>query len=91
MVGGIFYFPNLILVGDLNFTLFDVEIWGRNARLDHLAPYFSHLLCFKNMVDLEPLAPSPMWRNGHVGVDGISKRLDIFLASHLLIPSLNNY
>ena len=33
IAGGIFECPNLSLVGDLNFTISDLEIWGDHARL----------------------------------------------------------
>ena len=38
---GLFNIPNLLIVGDLNFTLFDVEIWGSKSRMDPLLAYFS--------------------------------------------------
>ena len=59
--GGIFNFPNLILAGDLNFTIFDLEIWGDCARLDHVSLYFSQLLDSMNMVDLSPTTIGPTW------------------------------
>ena len=43
------------------------------------------------MVDLDPLSPDPTWRNGHVGIDGISKILDRFLASTCLLPILDHF
>ena len=39
-------------------------------------------------MDLAPLCVGPTWRNGHAGAEGISKRLDRFLISASLIPSL---
>ena len=89
--GGIFNFPNLILAGDLNFTISDLEIWGDRARLDHLALYFAQLLDPMNMVDLAPTTIGPTWRNGRASPEGVSKRLDRFLASFHLIPLLGSY
>ena len=40
VAGGVFNHPNLIFVGDLNFTLSDADIWGRKAHLDSLATFF---------------------------------------------------
>ena len=91
VAGGIFNYPNLILDGDLNFTLSDLEVWGEKTRLDQRAHYFSHLLDSMNMVDLAPITPGPAWRNGRMGSEGVSKRLDRFLASIHLIPMLGNY
>ena len=39
--GGLLGLPNLLLAGDLNFTLTSTEVWGLKARLDPLASYFS--------------------------------------------------
>ena len=88
---GIFDYPNLIFAGELNFTLSDAEIWGGKARIDHMAHFFTHILDSTNMVDLAPHTPGPTWRNGCVGHDGVSKRLDIFFTSLHLIPILNHY
>ena len=89
--GGIFNFPNLILAGNLNFTHSDLEVWGDYVRLDHLALYFAQLLDSMNMVDLAPTTIGPTWRNGRAGPEGVSKRLNRFLASFHLIPLLGSY
>ena len=83
--------PNLILAGDINFTITASEIWGDKSRLDHLCHYFSHFLNSSNLVDLAPQELGPTWRNGRPGSEGISKRIDIFLASIHLIPFLNDF
>ena len=41
MIGGIFYLPNLIFAGDLNFTINDAYILDFKACLDSLDPFFS--------------------------------------------------
>ena len=41
VASGIFNYPNLILAGDLNFTISNLEIWGDRARLDHISMYFA--------------------------------------------------
>ena len=41
VAGGIFNYPNLILAGDLNFIISDLEIWGDHAQMDHHSLYFS--------------------------------------------------
>ena len=59
VAGGIFNYPNLILDGDLNFTIFDLEIWGDRARMDHLSLYFAQLLESMNMIDIAPTKIGP--------------------------------
>ena len=78
--------PNLIIVGDLNFTLSDAKILGWKSCLDPLASYFSQLLVRTRMVDLPPVSLGPTWQNGRIGVEGISKWVDRFLASDLMLP-----
>ena len=39
--GGLLGMPNLLLAGDLNFTLSSAEVWGLKARLDPSASFFS--------------------------------------------------
>ena len=40
---------------------------------------------------MAPLKSGPTWRNGRAGSEGISKRLDRFLISSSLLPSLRLY
>ena len=42
-------------------------------------------------MDIAPNIVGPTWRNRRVGEEGISKRLDRFLLSSALIPSLKVY
>ena len=76
---GLLSLPNLILAGDLNFTLNASEIWGSKAHLDPLGPFFSKLISDHHLVDVAPNCAGPTWRNGRMGEEGISKILDRFL------------
>ena len=89
--GVLLLLPNLILVGDLDFTLGANEIWGIKVQLDPLAPFFSQLIADHNLVDLYPTYVGPTWRNGRSGIDGISKRLDRFLLSDSIVSSLHRH
>ena len=86
--GGLLLIPNLVLAGNLNFTIGVAEIWGGESLLDPLAHFFSHLIVDNGLVDLAPPYAGPTWRNGRGGVEGISKRLDRFPISSSLVPSL---
>ena len=86
--GGLLSLPNLVLAGDLNLTLNASEIWGTRAQLDPLGPFFSKLFSDHKLVDVAPSYAGPTWRNGRMGEDGISKRLDGFVLSDQLISSL---
>ena len=86
--GGILSLPNLILACDLNLTLNASDIWGSKAQVDPLGPFFSKLFSDHHLVDVAPPFVGPTWRNGRMGEDGISKRLDRFLLSDQLISSL---
>ena len=86
--GGLLSLPNLILAGDLNLTLNASEIWDIKAQLDPLGPFFSKLFSDHQLVDVAPPFAGPTWRNGRMGEDGISKRLDRFLLSDQLISAL---
>ena len=77
--GSLLSFPNLILAGDLNLTLNASEIWGTRAQLNPLGPFFSKLFSDHQLVDVAPPYVGPTWRNGRMGKDGISKRLDHYL------------
>jgi hypothetical protein len=84
---GIFDEENLILGGDLNFTISSREVWGDVARVDPLQHYFSHLVQTGGLVDVEPVKILLTWRNGRKGQDYIAKRLDRFLISEKLVSS----
>ena len=61
MGDGLFKLPFLIIFGDLNFTLSDDEIWGKNAHLDPLCNYFMHLLTSSIMIDVVLNCIGPTW------------------------------
>ena len=50
--------------------------------------HFHHLFVSLGLSDIAPPNVGPMWRNGRVGNEGISKILDRFLVAATLIPSL---
>jgi hypothetical protein len=84
---GILKESNLILGGDMNFTISAREIWGNNARSDPLAAYFNQMIQGEGLIDLEPVNIFPTWRNGRGTQDYVAKRLDRFLISESLLDS----
>ena len=86
--GGLLNSPNLIVGGDLNLTMGASETWGKWAALDPLTSHFKLLFYSVGLVDIAPPSAGPTWRNGMIGDEGISKRLDHFLIASSLIPSL---
>ena len=76
-----FNFPNLVVGGDLNFSLGQSEIWGVKAKVDGLTDFFNHLLEGLGLIDITPLDPRPTWSNRRSGLESICKRLDRFLLS----------
>ena len=88
---GILSQPNIVLGGDLNFTLSSMEVWEKGARLDPLAPFMFNLFHEVGLVDVEPSHLGPTWRNGRAEEVGIEKRLDRFLLFENLEGVVNQY
>lgn len=88
---GILKEPNVIVGGYLNFTVFAREVWGLNVRLDPLASFLSNLFQNVGLVDVEPGAWKPTWRNGTLGVKSISKRLYRFYIFEELVSSVHKF
>ena len=80
-----------MLAGDLNLTLHPSEIWGSKASLDRHSEHFLALFESAGLVDVAPPSIGPTWHNGRAGEEGICKRLDRFLISNELLPSLGAY
>jgi hypothetical protein len=76
---------NMIIGGDLNFSLGAAEVWGPRARADPLMDFFCHSLSEAGLLDLAPLKLLPTWRNKQTREDRITKRLDRFLVSENLM------
>jgi hypothetical protein len=86
-VDGILKESDLILGGDLNFTVSAREVWGCSARNDLLASFFNILLHEEGLIDVEPINLLLTWRNGRGKHDFVAKRLDHFLISEKLAES----
>ena len=71
--------------GDLNFTLTAREIWGDRARLDPLDDTLTDMFVASRLVDMVPNQMTPTWRNGRVGSQGVTKRIDRFIMNNNLL------
>jgi hypothetical protein len=78
---------NLILGGDLNFSLGAAESWGQRAHSYAQSDYFNHKLGEVGSLYISHAKLCPTWRNKRLGEDYISKRLDRFLLSTNLVES----
>ena len=70
---------NVVIGGDLKFTLGAHEIWGPTMMVDPSAKFFSNLLQNIKTVDLDPQNINPTSTNRRHGEDRIEKGLDRFL------------
>lgn len=71
--------PNLVVGGDLIFSLGMSKTWGPQARVDHLAYFFLKNIREGNLIDSNLIKITPTWRNKRVGEARVAKRLDRFL------------
>jgi hypothetical protein len=84
---GLLQAQNVIIGGDLNFTLSLKEVCGRHPRRDPMEGFFIHWIVSHQLVDLEPPKVSQTWRNGHKGDDLVAKRLDMFLIADKMLEN----
>lgn len=64
---------NLVVGGDLNFSIGTAETWGPSAREDSLSYFFLNLLNTHNLMDINLLKLRPTWRNRRTSEARISK------------------
>ena len=79
---------NLIIGGDLNFSIGQAETWGPNARADPLSYFFSLKIIDGNMMDLFPLNMRPTWINRRFGEARVAKRMDRFLIKEEILDNI---
>ncbi len=53
----------LIIRGDLNFSLGFGESWGSQAQVDPMSEFFRDTLDLHNLTDVPMIKPLPTWRN----------------------------
>lgn len=82
---------NLIMGGDLNFSIGFSESWGSSAKIDLISVTMENLLDHVHMTDIPMNKPLPTWRNRRVGEAVLARRLDHFLLKATLIQCLSHY
>ena len=85
---GVLSLQNLVVAGDLNFTMFSSKNWGMANSLDPLDGYSQSLFSKYNLVDIKPSKLLPTWKNKRTRKDGTKKRIDRFLWHYLLGESV---
>lgn len=78
---------NLIICGDLNFTLSTCEVWGSGRREDLLGGFLKDRFEAAGLVDVFPCYLVPTWKNERSGAYGLAKRLDRFLIKQGMFDS----
>jgi endonuclease/exonuclease/phosphatase family metal-dependent hydrolase len=87
---GILSTNNLIMAGDFNIILDSDEAWGATPSC-FIDVFFKYLFASKNLIDIKPPKLMPTWRNGRLGQNVISRRLDIFMVSKELLSTISHY
>eukprot|EP00253_Pinus_taeda_P031123 PITA_31123 len=72
----IFTADNIIIGGDLNFSLGYSESWGSMAQVDTINRYMTDLLERHNLIEVPMHKPLPTWRNRRIGEAALARRLD---------------
>lgn len=75
----------VLVGGDLNFSLGNLESCGPRASIDPLTKFFKHHLIQKDLIDIEPIKLEPTWRNRRTRMVHVAKRLDRFLVGDSIV------
>jgi hypothetical protein len=86
---GLLNLHNLVLDGDLKFTLNFGEICVASSIQDPLANFFTSLLISHGLVEFPPTVLSPTWHIGRLGKEHISKCLERFYIFDSLDSTIN--
>lgn len=76
---------NIILGGDLNFSIGHFESWGHWPQRDPLSEYFETTLESHHLIDIPSAKIQATWRNNRTGDDSLAYGLDRFLVKEILL------
>jgi len=80
----LFQQDNIILGGDLNFTMGFCESWGHAAQVDPFSETISTLLNEHHWIDMPMAKLQHTWSNNRSGDQSLARRLDRFLIKESL-------
>ena len=78
---------NVILGGDLNFSMGFSKNWDPYAKAYLLSNVFKQKLEEECFIDIAPTKLKPTWSNKIIGINHISKRCDRLLLSQYLLDN----
>eukprot|EP00253_Pinus_taeda_P002123 PITA_02123 len=81
----------VIIGGDLNYSIGYGESWGSQAQIDPLSDFFKDIMDQHHLADIPMNKPLPTWRNRRVGDAALARRLDRFLIKIPLLQRLTRY
>lgn len=79
---------NLVIGGDLNFSIGIAEAWGPLAKEDPLSDFFLNAFSSHNLIKANMIKLKPAWRNHRTGEARLAKRLDRFFLSEDLASKI---
>lgn len=79
---------NLILGGDIIFSMGIYEVWSNYADVVSLSDLFSQLLGSSNLIDVYMGRINPTWHNRRVGEVMLAQRLDRFFIGDALLERI---
>jgi len=79
---------NLVIGGDLKFSMGQSEIWGTHAQQDHLSDYFSHMIESNHLVHICLTRHMSTWRNRRTRYQTIARRNNQFFIRDTLLENI---
>lgn len=85
------FVDQLIIEGDLNFSIGYGESWGSLAQIDPSSNFFRDILELHHLADIPMNKSLPTWRNQSMGEATLARRLNRFLIKISLLQRLSRW